>query len=235
MKQKILGIIGGLGPETSSKFCLQINRKVKPLTKIQPHIILDNLAISAKAEQQLIQGGASQEHLQLMLDSVHRLNKMDVDFIVIPCNTVHVFIEELQQQSKAPIINLIEEAAKQCKKLKVKKIGILGSTKTIETRLHQRELEKISIVGIVPDKEDQKRISNCIIKIINNQVKSNDKQFLLSVIEKLKKNGAEAILLACTELPSVIKQNDCSLSIMNTTEILEAAAVQKLIIESPHQ
>ena len=89
---KRLGIIGGLGSETSCKFCLIVNTKIRDRTDQQPHILLDNLPVSKKAEDNIIRGISSDEHLRLLKDSIRRLNDLDADLLVIPCNTVHVFI-----------------------------------------------------------------------------------------------------------------------------------------------
>lgn len=229
MKQKILGVIGGLGPETGCKFCLNVNRKFKPLTKRQPHILLDNLPISQEAEERLINGGLSQEHLNLLLESVKRLNRLETDLIVIACNTVHIFIDELRKESTVPILSIIEETAKKCKDMGLKKVGILGSTKTIKSGLHTNELKKCNIESITPDQPDQQFVSECILRIINNQIKDDDKIKMVKIIEKLEKEGARGIILGCTELPLLISDQDAKIPIINTTEILEDSSVNNLI------
>jgi len=229
MKQKILGVIGGLGPETGCKFCLYVNRKFKPLTKRQPHILLDNLPISQEAEERLINGNPSQEHLDLLLASVERLNKLDADLIVIACNTVHIFIDKLRKESTAPILSIIEETAKKCKDMTITKVGILGSTKTIKSELHANELSKWNIESITPNDTDQQFVSECIIRIINNQIRDNDKIRMIKIIEKLEKKGARGILLGCTDLPLLISDQDANIPIINTTQILEDSSVNKLI------
>ena len=122
MKQNILGLIGGLGPETGCNFCLNVNNKFKRFIKRQPHILLDNLPISEKAEEHLIKGGSSKEHLDLLIESVQRLNKLNADVIVIACNTVHIFITELRKRSRIPILSIIEETAKRCKEMNLIKM-----------------------------------------------------------------------------------------------------------------
>ncbi len=229
MNQEILGVIGGLGPETGCKFCLNVNRKFKPLTKRQPHILLDNLPISQEAEERLINGGPSQEHLDLLLESVQRLNKLGADLIVIACNTVHIFIDELRKESTVPILSIIEETAKKCKDMNISKVGILGSTKTIKSNLHANELRKQNIKSTIPDEDSQRFVSECILKIINNQIKDDDKIRMIKIIEKLEKEGAEGIILGCTELPLLISDQDAKIPIINTTEILEDSSVNNLI------
>jgi|ETNmetMinimDraft_2_1059921.scaffolds.fasta_scaffold96889_1 aspartate racemase len=229
MKEKILGVIGGLGPETGCQFCLNVNRKFKPITKRQPHILLDNLPISQEAEERLINGGPSQEHLDLLLDSVKRMNNLNVDLIVIACNTVHIFIDELREKSTVPILSIIEETAKKCKDMNITKVGILGSTKTIKSELHANELRKWNIESITPEDTSQHFVSECILRIINNQVKDNDKIRMIKIIKKLEKVGARGIILGCTELPLLISDQDANIPIINTTEILEDSSINNLI------
>jgi len=226
---KILGVIGGLGPETGCTFCLNINNKFKRLTNVQPHILLDNLPISQEAETRLINGGASQEHLKLLQESIRRLNKLNTDAIVITCNTVHIFINELRQQSKTPILSIIEETAKECKKQKLTKVGLLASTKTIKEGLHSKELKKNNIEVISPGEEDQKFISECIVRIINNKTTEKDEKKIMKIILKLKNKGAQAVILGCTDLPLLTAKLKLDLPVINTTSILEDAAIKTLL------
>ena len=229
MKQKTIGVIGGLGPETGHNFCLSLNNRIKPITRKQPHILLDNLPISLEAEANLINGGASQEHLNLLIESVERLNKLNSDFIAITCNTVHVFIKKLRRASNTNILSITEETAKRCNELKLTKVGILGSTKTTKSKLHARELKRFNIEAIIPNQLDQIIISKCIQRIINNQTKETDKASILEIINKLKKKGAEAIILGCTELPILISKKEVNIQLINTLEILENSSVRKLL------
>ena len=83
-----------------------------------------------------------------MKDSIRRLNKARVHGIVIPCNTVHVFIEELRATTRVPILSIVEETVKICKKKKFRKVGLLASTKTVQGRLYAKELNKKNIQSV---------------------------------------------------------------------------------------
>ncbi len=228
MKQKILGVIGGLGPETGCRFCLNVNNKFKLQTKRQPHIVLDNLPISQEAEERLIHGGPSQEHFDLLVESVRRLNNLHANLIVIACNTVHLFIEELRKISRVPILSIVEETAKKCKEMNMTTVGLLGSTKTIQSGLHSKELKRFRIEVVLPNKQDQRFVSECIIRIINQQVKRDDKKRMVQIIEKLEKVGAGGIILGCTDLPLLLSGDDAGVPIINTMRILEDSAVNHL-------
>lgn len=229
MKHKTIGVIGGLGPETGCRFCLTVNDRCKTLTARQPHILLDNLPISREAEERLINGGPSKEHFDLLIESIQRLNTLGVTTIVIACNTVHVFIDELRPLSKVPILSIIEETAKECTAQGFTKVGLLGTTRTITSGMHANELAKHAVEIIVPDGDDQVFVSACIIRIINHEVADDDKARLIAIIEKLKEAGAQAIVLGCTDLPLLLSPRDTMVPIIDSVAVLVDAAVRCLV------
>ena len=227
--EKILGIIGGLGPETSCSFCLNVNNGVKKVKDVQPQIIMENVPMSDKALGIIAHGGFCAEVLGLLVDSVKRLNRAGVDVIVIPCNTVHVFINDLRKISDVPVLSIIEETAKECSAKSFQKVGILGSSTTIKERLYATELQKCGIELITPNNTNQQFISNCIIKIINQNFTPEDKQKMKEIIEKFKNDGAQAVILGCSDLFLIISQEDTSLPLINSTSVLEKATIENLL------
>ena len=161
---KRLGIIGGLGAETSCRFCLNVNNKVRKKTNRQPEIVLENLPISIATEKKLINGGVGKEHSNLLVKATQRLNHAEVDFIAIPCNTAHTFIEKLRKYSNCPILSIVEETVLECKKKGIKKIGLLSSTKTIKEKLFLQKLNKFNIGLLIPEKKRQRKIDQAIIR-----------------------------------------------------------------------
>jgi len=224
LSMKRLGIIGGLGPETSCKFCLNINTKLRELKACQPDIVMENLPVSLEAEKKIVNGVQETEHLGLILRALEKLNKADVDMIAIPCNTVHIFLPELRKRSKAPILSIMEECAKVCKGLK--KVGLLGSSTTVKAGLHAIELNKRNIAVLVPSEEDQNAVNEIILKITNGIATESDKKDLLAIIDKLKSQGAEAVILGCTDLQLLVSK--ASLPLIDTCTVLENAVVQML-------
>ena len=224
------GIIGGLGPETSSKFCLNVNMKFRDITKRQPDLVMENLPIPADAEKKLITGRPTGIHRILLRNAVIRLNNAEVDFIAIPCNTVHCFLRELRSISKRPIISIIEECVKECQNKNFRKVGLLATSKTIKDELFKNECKEKGIELLVPDSHDQKILNNIILRILNNVNTRNDKKEILRIVKQLGSNGVEAVILGCTDLSLIISKNDCSIPILETDKILEDSLVQNLLI-----
>ena len=230
--ERRLGIIGGLGTETSCTFCLNVNNKFRQTINQQPDIVLENLPVSVEAERKIINGELGTEHFKLLVQAVKRLNNAGVDCIAIPCNTVHVFLPELRKLSNKPVLSIMEECAKECKKMNVKNVGLLASATTVKSRLHADELKKHGIILLVPGKKDQQIINQTIIKILHNTAGEKDRQNLLAIIDKLRAQGAEAVILGCTDLPLLI--SEASVPLIDTRSVLENSAVQNLLEESPH-
>ncbi len=226
-----IGIIGGLGPETSCLFSLKIISEIRKLLNEQPNILLENLAVSNEVEKLIIEGGNSLKILNLLANSVKRLNKAKVDFIVIPCNTVHTFIDTLRDLSAVPIVSIIEETAKECKRKKIKKVGILASTKTIKEGLHEKELRKFDISIISPSDKEQKILCNIIRNIIHKKETIEDKKRALEIIKNLHLSGADAIILGCTDLFHLLKEDSASFNFVDTFSVFISSVV-KLFLEN---
>ncbi len=225
---KTIGIIGGLGTETSCSFCLNVNNSIKKISEGQPRLVMENVPISHKALNTIARGGFSAEVLGLLVDSVKRLNRAKVDLIVIPCNTVHVFINDLRKISDVPVLSIIEETATACKDKSFMRVGVLGSTTTIKEELYFAELRKQSIEMIIPNEEDQHFVSECIIRIVNQNTVPEDKQRMIEIIERMNEKGAEAIILGCTDLFLIITPEDIAVPLINSTEVLENGVVNWL-------
>lgn len=229
MVAKRLGIVGGLGPETSSKFCLEINRRFRELTGSQPNLVLENVPVPISLEKDIINGHDSREMLKLLTEAVIHLNKNVVDLIAIPCNSVHIFIENLRSVSAKPILSIIEECAKKCQETGIRKIGLLATQKTIDEKLFFNEFINLGVEIIIPSSDDQMEINEIILRIINGTVKEGDKEELLEIIGDFKKDGVEGVILGCTDLSLLLSGNDCSIAVFDTCRILQEASILKML------
>ncbi|MDO8510775.1 MAG: amino acid racemase [Nanoarchaeota archaeon] len=220
---KCIGIIGGLGPKTAFQFAQNLNDRITSVTKIQPDLLLENLPVSDEQLERMTKGEPCPEIPKLMLDSVRKLNSAGVDLIVIPCNTVHVFIGPLRQASTTPILSIIEETARVCKEKKLKTVGILASNTTIKQNLYTDELAKFGIKTVIPLKKEQNKINEIIFRINRDNSTIEDKKFLLEITRSLRDHDAEAVLLACTDLQQLISSKDTTVPLLDTLAILEEA------------
>src|SRR5258708_349756 len=127
---KTVGIIGGLGPETTAKFYLEIiSNSQHQNNEARPPILMWSIPLPLGIEEDLITRAQGEErYLPFMIDAAKRLEKGGADFIVIPCNSVHIFINEVRSSVNIPVLSIIEETLKFLKNKSISKVGLLATS-----------------------------------------------------------------------------------------------------------
>ena len=121
---KTIGIIGGLGPETTSEFYLRLIFKSYQKNKIQrPPILMWSIPMEYKIENDLIQSATGEErYIPYLIEAAKRLESGGADFLVVPCNSVHIFIEEIRKAVGIPVLSIVEETANFLKEQNIEKV-----------------------------------------------------------------------------------------------------------------
>jgi len=219
-KYKTIGILGGMGAEATVDLYMGIwkyfqdNFNAKFDDEFPPVIIysipipdvvksLENKKITTK----------------MLQDAARSLEKSGCDFIVIVCNSVQFLLSEIRQTVKIPIIGIAEVSIRSLKNKKIRRVGILSTSITIEKQIYERELKKIGICLIKPTKKEQEIITKTIMTQLAGQTTKKETEKLIKIAENLKSKGAETVLLACTDLPLIINQKDTEIPLINCTEI----------------
>lgn len=190
----ILGIVGGLSPETTSEFYLKLIEKSRKHGNSYLHITIDSVPLDFLTED----GLKANELLPLLVKSVKRLQ--NTDCIVIPCNTAHIFIEDLRRLSEIPVISIVEEVITRIKNNGYRKVGILATSATAASGIYSGK----GVEFVLPSPAEQDKLSEIIVKIIRNECTESDKAALQRVAFELC-NKCDAIVLACTDLQRVLK------------------------------
>ena len=224
--KKIIGILGGMGPGASGYLYNLINAlavKEYGARKNQdfPEVVLYSVPVP-----DFISSNKNKEKAEEMLiDRTKRLNTIGVDFIGIACNTVHVLLPALQKVSKAKFVSMSDEVAKIVINLKVKTIGLLGTTSTIKSNLYQSRLKDLNIIYA----NNQKEVDRIIKNIIAGKLTKKDKRKLVTIANKMMGEGAEVIVLGCTELPLLFpRQYD--IPVIRSTDVLAQALLEKTML-----
>jgi aspartate racemase len=220
MKKKKIGIIGGMGPEALSDMYLaickyyQVNFDAK-YDRDFPSIIMYSVPIPDVVESV----EDEKETLEMLINAAQTLEEGNCDFIVIACNSVQFLLPEIKEQLKTPLIGIAETVAQNIKDSNYKKVGILATQTTINKKIYNEELNQIGIELITPDIKDQEIVTDVIMKQLSGKATKKETKKLKTVIENLKLRTAEAILIACTDLPLVIRQRDTGIKLINCTEL----------------
>lgn len=229
---KKAGIIGGLGPQTSAEFCLEVGFACSKITKIRPNILVSNVAVPLQTESEIINGRNKEKILPLLIDCAKQLENAGADFIVIPCNTVHVFIEEIRKSVKIPVLSIIEETSSFLRSKDIKKVGLLGTQITIREKLFDEKLNENSIEIVSPDQSNQSKLGQLINRLVKNSHNKEDKKKLLKIIDGLIAKNVDCILLACTDLQLLVKNHN-KVKIFDTLNVLTKATVLEIVNTSP--
>ena len=223
---KTIGMIGGTGWTSTLEYYRIINQETsKRLGGLNSAKII--LTSFNYAEIDAL--NKKEDHAgvyKLVLESAQKLKKCSVDCLVLCANTLHQYVKALEKEISIPIIHIADATANEIKMKALKKIGLLGTRFTMEMDFYTRRLKEKGIDSIVPEKPERDFIHNAIMNELLVEVfKDETKKIFLHIIDEFEQHGAEGIVLGCTEIPLLIKQNDTPLLVFNTLEIHAKAAV----------
>ncbi len=223
---KTIGLIGGTGWVSTLEYYRLINQGVNKqlggLSSAQCLIYSFNYAEIDKLVKQDNLDGV----YPMVLDAAKTLQNAKADFIVLCANTLHQYVDKLEKYVGLPIVHIADATAKAIKKKGLSKIGLLGTRFTMEMDFYTKRLKAAGIESLVPGKPDRNFIHDAIMnKLLRENFKKETKARFLSIIDGLEASGAEGIVLGCTEIPLLIKQEDVKLPLLNTLEIHAAAVV----------
>ncbi len=224
---KTIGILGGIGPEASANlYQKMIGYTQNQYNAVQdsdyPPIILYSLSFSGFDEKGIVDEELVKSQL---IAGVKKLESAGCELIIIACNTVHVFYEAMQEAVEIPVFNIVEESRKKVEKSGYKKVGLLCSESTNKLSLYQQEFEKHKVEIITTTSEEQKKINQVIEHVMGGRQNISDVFTLKNIIQRFIKDGAEAIVLGCTEIPLAINQSHTDVKLFDTIEIIVASAV----------
>jgi len=215
----MMGILGGMGPLATIRLYRNIIETCQKEFGMKnndeyPHMLIYNLPVPDLISDKK-RGDIA---LAMINNGLKKLEHAGADFIIIPCNTVHVFIDELRKSVNIPIISIVDETVNLIKNTNIRKVGIIGSKTTLTERLYQDKLESVGIKTIVPENLDC--ISTVIKRIVCGISSETDKCIVTGIIKEMVENGAGGIVLGCTELPLIISQDDVEVPIFDTLRII---------------
>lgn len=223
-KQKTAGIIGGLGPQstalfyqTYTQYCLE-----QELPRF-PRLILNSVDMWEVIE--ILKEKDMDQLLEFLYNEIEMIQDQ-VDFIVMVCNSVHAVLEPLRALAKVPIISIFEEVCKEVANTSYSKIGILGTKTTIDNGFYQNELSQYDIdYAILPEEETADFDHFIFEEMLHGRGKGTMKRLLLEGVNNLRKQGCDAVILGCTELPLFLHQNETDMPLFMSTQVLARTVV----------
>lgn len=225
--KKTIGIIGGVSWESTVLYYQLINRAVRGkfggLNSAKLIINSLNYAPIVQLESESNWDAVT----EILVNAARAIEKAGADFIILGCNTLHKVASAIEKSISIPFIHIADGAGKKCQQVNIKRIALLGTQFTMEEGFYAERLEnKFGLQVMTPPAKERETID----KIIYNELcvgvaNPESKQFLKNVIQAMIQSGAEAILLGCTELGILIKSEDASVPVLDTTVLHVETAV----------
>jgi aspartate racemase len=227
---KTVGIIGGLGPETTAEFYLDIIFSCQKISKeSRPGIIISSVPLPYQIEEDLITNNVGAErYLPYLTTEARTLEKAGANFLVMPCNSLHVFIKEIRDSVTIPVLSIIEETVKFVKSNGFNRVGIVSTSATIQNKLYENAFEKEGIKYVTPNEYQQAKMGKIILNLVTGQQKNQDREELVKIINDFEGEQVDCVALACTDLQLLIPKHP-ALKIFDTMKILADATVDTIL------
>lgn len=168
----------------------------------------------------------------LMLSSSGKLHKAGADFLISPDNTIHQAFSLVIERSPLPWLHIGKEVAKTAELNNYKKLGILGTKFLMEGPVYPEILAERKISFCIPAEEQRFKINDIIFnELVYGIINEASKEYFLNVIDELRSEGCDSVVLGCTEIPLIVLPGESSLPILDSTRILARAALKHALVD----
>jgi aspartate racemase len=226
--ESVIGILGGMGPEATVELYRRIVHYTDAKTD-QDHLraIIDSNPKIPDRNAHILYGG--EDPTQQLCETARNLERAGADFIVIPCNAAHMYLQRLRDSVGIPILSIVDEAVRSLVEgwPQVRSVGLMTSTAVRQTRLYADPLEKRGIRTLLPGASDQQLLLDSFFAVKAGDKSPELKARLRRVGEDLISMGAEALIFACTELSVVLGPEDFDVPVVDALEALARAAIRE--------
>jgi aspartate racemase len=163
----------------------------------------------------------------LMLSSEDKLAKAGAQLVICPDNTIHRVFDQVALKAKLPWLHIAEEVAKEAARRGYKKVGLIGTSITLDSSFYQDKLAKRGIECVLPDPKDRKLINRIIFdELVVALFTAESRAYFTGIITEMRGAGCDAVALGCTEVPLIITEENSPLPVLDSTRLLARAALK---------
>ncbi len=223
---KKIGLLGGMSWESTMHYYRIINETVRDRLGglHSAECIVYSVEFSPLAH--LMSKGSWSEISQILSEAALSLKRAGADFLVICTNTMHLVADEIEGSSSLEILHIAAATAHKIHNQRIKKAALLGTTHTMEGEYYRKPFMNSGIELLVPERRVGENMNRIIFnELCKGVIKSSSKRVLLNAIDRLVQEGAEGVILGCTELPNILTEMDLDVPLFDTTRIHAEAAV----------
>ena len=230
MNLKTIGLIGGMSWESTATYYKIINETVKEKLGGLHSAKCILYSVDFQEIEECQANGNWEKSGEILGEAANNLEKAGADFIVICTNTMHKVVNQIKEKISIPILHIAEMTAEKILEKGLKNIALLGTKYTMEQDFYKSKLIEKGINVIIPDKNDIEIINEVIYdELCLGTINFNSKKKFLEIVDKLRSKGAEGIILGCTEIGLLIKNEDTDVPLFDTAIIhAEQAAIYSI-------
>ena len=230
MNLKTIGLIGGMSWESTVTYYKIINETVKEKLGGLHSAKCILYSVDFQEIEECQANGNWEKSGEILGEAANNLEKAGADFIVICTNTMHKVVNQIKEKISIPILHIAEMTAEKILEKGLKNIALLGTKYTMEQDFYKSKLIEKGINVIIPDKNDIEIINEVIYdELCLGTINSDSKKKFLEIVHKLRSKGAEGIILGCTEIGLLIKNEDTDVPLFDTAIIhAEQAAIYSI-------
>lgn len=218
---KRIGIIGGLGPESTVDYYKEIiaafNTKYSDLA--YPEIIV--YSVNMNELMKFVESNNWPKLSEWLLEKVFSLQRAGAEFAAIASNTPHIVYDVIKPKSPIPLLSIVEETCKKAQEMGLKKMGLMGTKLTMEAEFYKKPFISKGISVVVPSDEEQHLIHHKLFSEIELGIfKDSTREELLAIAKRMvDEEGIDSLILGCTELPLILTESKFGIPFLNTTAI----------------
>jgi aspartate racemase len=227
---KRIGILGGLMPESTVPYYMHIIHRHEEIfhNHAYPEVVIFSVSFQRFDDWMEVEDWESME-LELS-KGLRALHGAGADFAIIATNTMHNLYEKLDRRNIIPLLSLVDATGAEIKKKGLKKVGLIGTKFAMNKPYYRKGLEKYGVKVVIPEEGDQAFVGKVIFEELSYGIlKEESRKGYIEIIEKLSEKGAQGVILGCTEIPLLIKQEHTRIPVFDTTTIHAEAAFQYAI------
>ncbi len=228
---KTVGLLGGMSWESTIGYYKAINEGVKRKLGGLHSAKIAMFSVDFDPIEKLQHQGDWEGAALILSEAAKKVEAAGADFLLICTNTMHKIAPQIEQAINIPIIHIADATGEVLVKDRVNKVGLLGTAFTMEQDFYKGRLQdRYGLEVTIPNANDRKIIHSVIFKeLCVGKIEASSKTEFLRIIDELFRNGAEAVILGCTEISMLVKQSDTAVTLYDTTQIHANKAVEEMI------
>lgn len=228
---KTIGLLGGMSWESTLEYYKMINEGIKERLGGLHSAKIAMVSVDFEPIEKLQHQGRWGEMAKMLSNDAKSMEKAGADFLLICTNTMHKVATDIENSIRIPLLHIADATAEELINEDIKTVGLLGTAFTMEEDFYKGRLtKKYGLKVITPNKQDREIIHKIIYnELCLGRIKENSKKEYLRIISELGKNGAEGVILGCTEIGLLVKQSDTDIKLFDTTQIHAKKAVETAI------